>query len=71
VIDAEAIASAQRLVQGIEPGTDSLPVSMFAQTGLHGDFLKLKRHALFFAANSTFRRELTVWVTAPLLVFAL
>lgn len=51
VIDAEAIASAQRLIEGIEPRGDSLALAMFAQTGLHGDFLKLKE------TRSLFRKE--------------
>ena len=51
VIDAEAIASAQRLIAGIEPRGDSLAVAMFSQTGLHGDFLKLKE------TRSLFRQE--------------
>src|SRR5579864_4346652 len=51
VIDAEAIASAQRLIAGIEPRGGSLAVAMFAQTGLHGDFLKLKE------TRSLFRQE--------------
>jgi trimethylamine---corrinoid protein Co-methyltransferase len=51
VIDAEAIASAQRLIEGIEPRGDSLATAMFAQTGLAGDFLKLKE------TRSLFRQE--------------
>jgi trimethylamine--corrinoid protein Co-methyltransferase len=51
VIDAEAIASAQRLIEGVEPRGDSLALAMFAQTGLHGDFLKLKE------TRSLFRKE--------------
>ncbi|HEV3513216.1 MAG TPA: trimethylamine methyltransferase family protein [Candidatus Sulfotelmatobacter sp.] len=51
VIDAEAIASAQRLIESIEPRGDSLATAMFAQTGLHGDFLKLKE------TRSLFRKE--------------
>lgn len=51
VIDAEAIASAQRLIEGVEPRGDSLAVAMFAQTGLQGDFLKLKE------TRSLFRKE--------------
>jgi trimethylamine--corrinoid protein Co-methyltransferase len=51
VIDAEAIASAQRLIEGIDARTDSLAVTMFAQTGLTGDFLKLKE------TRSLFRKE--------------
>jgi len=51
VIDAETIASAQRLIAGIEPLTESLAVAMFAQAGLQGDFLKLKE------TRALFRRE--------------
>jgi trimethylamine--corrinoid protein Co-methyltransferase len=51
VIDAEAIASAQRLIEGIEPRSESLAVAMFAQTGLQGDFLKLPE------TRSLFRKE--------------
>lgn len=42
VLDAEAIAAAQRLGRGIEPRGASLALDMFARTGLAGDFLKLK-----------------------------
>jgi trimethylamine--corrinoid protein Co-methyltransferase len=42
VIDAEAIAMAQRLLRGIATPTATLATAMFAQTGLKGDFLKLK-----------------------------
>lgn len=54
VIDAEAIASAQRLIAGIEPRGDSLAVGMFAQTGLHGDFLKLKETRTLFRQEQHF-----------------
>jgi len=54
VIDAEAIASAQRLVQGIEPRTESLAVATFAQTGLHGDFLNLKETRALFRGEQHF-----------------
>jgi trimethylamine---corrinoid protein Co-methyltransferase len=54
VIDAEAIASAQRLIRGIEPLTDSLATGMFAQTGLHGDFLKLKETRSLFRTEQHF-----------------
>ena len=54
VIDAEAIASAQRLLQGIEVRGDSLAVGAFAQTGLHGDFLKLKETRALFRAEQHF-----------------
>jgi len=54
VIDAEAIASAQRLIEGIEPRTDSLAVAMFAQAGLQGDFLKLKETRALFRKEQHF-----------------
>ena len=54
VIDAEAIASAQRLIKGIEPRSKSLAVAMFAQTGLHGDFLKLKETRELFRQEQHF-----------------
>jgi trimethylamine--corrinoid protein Co-methyltransferase len=41
VIDAEAIAMAQRLLQGIQPRADTLATASFAQAGPKGDFLKL------------------------------
>lgn len=40
-IDAEAIASAQRLSEGIEARTDPLATAMFAAAGEKGEFLKL------------------------------
>ena len=54
IIDAEAIASAQRLIEGIEPRGESLAVAMFAQTGLHGDFLKLKETRALFRKEQHF-----------------
>jgi trimethylamine--corrinoid protein Co-methyltransferase len=54
VIDAEAIASAQRLLEGITPRGLSLAVDMFAQTGLHGDFLKLKETRALFRKEQHF-----------------
>jgi trimethylamine--corrinoid protein Co-methyltransferase len=54
VIDAEAIASAQRLIEGIEPRGDSLATAMFAQTGLHGDFLTLKETRALFRKEQHF-----------------
>jgi len=51
VIDAEAIASAQRLIEGVVPRTATLAVDMFAQTGLRGDFLTLQE------TRSLFRKE--------------
>ena len=54
VIDAEAIASAQRLIEGIQPRGVSLAVDMFAQTGLQGDFLKLKETRALFRKEQHF-----------------
>jgi len=54
VIDAEAIASAQRLIEGVDARTDSLAVAMFAQTGLTGDFLKLKETRTLFRKEQHF-----------------
>lgn len=54
VIDAEAIASAQRLIGGIEPQAGSLAVAMFAQAGLHGDFLQLKETRALFRKEQHF-----------------
>jgi trimethylamine--corrinoid protein Co-methyltransferase len=52
VLDAEAIASAQWLVRGIEPRGDTL--AMFAQCGLSGDFLKLKETRALFRQEQHF-----------------
>src|SRR4029077_13221970 len=54
VIDAEAIASAQRLIEGIQPRGISLAVDMFAQAGLQGDFLKLKETRTLFRKEQHF-----------------
>jgi trimethylamine--corrinoid protein Co-methyltransferase len=50
VMDAESIASAQRLVRGIGDGLpgESLATGMFAQIGLSGNFLKLKETRALF-----------------------
>lgn len=48
VIDAEAIASAQRLLKGIEPRGETLATGAFAQIGLSGEFLKLKETRALF-----------------------
>jgi trimethylamine--corrinoid protein Co-methyltransferase len=48
VIDAESITSAQRLTRGIEVRGESLATAMFAQTGLSGEFLKLKETRALF-----------------------
>ena len=54
VLDAEAIGSAQRLLEGIQPRGVSLAVDMFAQTGLQGDFLKLKETRALFRKEQHF-----------------
>ena len=59
VIDAEAIASAQRLLEGIFPRTDTLALGMFAQTGLSGDFLKLKETRVLFRKEQHFPSSVT------------
>ncbi len=41
VLDAESIAMAQRLLRGVQAGTESLALDMFAKLGAQGDFLKL------------------------------
>jgi len=48
VLDAEAIASAQRLLAGIHIPEGSLALDTFAQTGLEGEFLKLKETRALF-----------------------
>ena len=48
VIDAEAIAMTQRLLKGVSIPADSMALSAFAQTGLAGEFLKLKETREFF-----------------------
>ena len=51
VIDAEAIAMAQRLVRGIGTPTETLATAMFAQTGLKGEFLKIKDTRRLFGSE--------------------
>jgi len=41
VLDAESIAMAQRLLQGVQAQTVTLALDMFAKVGAQGDFLKL------------------------------
>src|SRR5208283_2040423 len=41
VLDAESIAMAQRLLQGVHACTETLALDMFAKVGTQGDFLKL------------------------------
>ncbi len=59
VIDAEAIANAQRLLDGIEPRGATLALGSFAQTGLHGDFLKLKETRQLFRKEQHFPSPVT------------
>jgi len=54
VIDAEAIASAQRLLEGVEARGEALATAMFSQTGLAGDFLKLKETRALFRQEQHF-----------------
>jgi trimethylamine--corrinoid protein Co-methyltransferase len=48
VLDAESIAMAQRLLQGIQPRTESLALEMFAKAGSQGDFLKIPETRKYF-----------------------
>ena len=48
VIDAESIASAQRLIAGVEPRGETLALSAFAEAGLSGEFLKLQETRALF-----------------------
>jgi trimethylamine--corrinoid protein Co-methyltransferase len=41
VLDAESIAMAQRLLQGVQACQETLALDMFAKVGAQGDFLKL------------------------------
>ena len=54
VLDAEAIASAQRLLEGVQGRGESLATAMFAQTGLGGDFLKLRETRALFRQEQHF-----------------
>jgi trimethylamine---corrinoid protein Co-methyltransferase len=54
VIDAAAVASAQRLRRGIETSFPSFATHMFAQIGLSGDFLKLKETRTLFRSEQHF-----------------
>ncbi|MBI1739861.1 MAG: trimethylamine methyltransferase family protein [Candidatus Koribacter versatilis] len=59
VIDAEAIASAQRLRRGLETSFPSFATQMFAQIGLSGDFLKLKETRALFRSEQHFPSSVT------------
>jgi trimethylamine---corrinoid protein Co-methyltransferase len=54
VLDAEAIASAQRLIPGIEAGTESLARSMLVEAVWQGDFLRLNETRALFRGRATF-----------------
>ena len=54
VIDAEIIASAQRLVGGIQKRSKQLATHMFAEIGLSGEFLKLKETRALFRSEQHF-----------------
>ena len=54
VIDAEAIASAHRLVHGIEPRSEQLATHTFAEIGLSGEFLRLQETRTLFRTEQHF-----------------
>ena len=70
VLDAEAIASARRLLEGIEARTDSLAVGMFERVGPAGEFLKLADTRRLFRVEqhlpsvATDRGSLRAWEDA-------
>jgi trimethylamine--corrinoid protein Co-methyltransferase len=51
VIDAEAIAMAQRLARGVGTPTETLATAMFASAGLEGRFLELPETRALFRAE--------------------
>lgn len=54
VLDAEAIASAQRLLEGVKVQSRTLALEAFAQTGHTGEFLKLKETRALFRSEQHF-----------------
>ncbi len=54
VIDAEAIASTQRLLEGIQARTPTLATAMFAAAGAGADFLQLEETRKLFRAEQHF-----------------
>jgi trimethylamine--corrinoid protein Co-methyltransferase len=54
VLDAESIANAQRLLEGVQPRSETLATAAFAQTGLSGEFLKLKETRTLFRKEQHF-----------------
>jgi len=59
VIDAEAIASAQRLQRGLETNFPTFATGMFEQIGLSGEFLKLKETRTLFRSEQHFPSSVT------------
>ncbi len=59
VIDAEGIASAQRLRRGIETSFPKFATHMFAEIGLTGDFMKLKETRTLFRSEQHFPTSVT------------
>jgi trimethylamine--corrinoid protein Co-methyltransferase len=54
VVDAEIIASAQRLIGGIQPRSTHLATHLFAEIGLSGEFLKLRETRALFRSEQHF-----------------
>ena len=65
VMDAEVIASAQRMVAGIGTPTETLATSMFAQVGLQGEFLKLTETRQLFRGEQHFPSSVIDRSTRP------
>jgi trimethylamine:corrinoid methyltransferase-like protein len=59
VIDAEAIASAQRLIAGVKARTGSLAVEAFDQAGNSGSFLQSKQTRALFREEQHFPSGVT------------
>jgi len=59
VIDAEGIASAQRLRRGLNTSFPQFATHVFAQIGLSGDFLKLKETRSLFRSEQHFPTAVT------------
>jgi trimethylamine--corrinoid protein Co-methyltransferase len=59
VIDAEAIASAQRLIAGVQARTGSLAVESFESAGSTGNFLQLKETRALFREEQHFPSAIT------------
>ena len=59
VIDAEAIASAQRLIAGVQARAGSLAAEAFDQAGSSGSFLRLKETRALFREEQHFPSSIT------------